>query len=86
MEDESGKTVLSKEKADFLRRWIELRRIYDTGEIISGKIIKRIKGGMVVDLKGVQAFLPGSQIDVRPVKDFDKYLDVVMRLLCTPTT
>ena len=78
MEDESGKTVLSKEKADFLRRWIELRDIHDTGEIIKGKIIKRIKGGMVVDLKGVQAFLPGSQIDVRPVKDFDKYLNVEM--------
>ena len=80
MEDESGKTVLSKEKADFLRRWIELRKIHDTGEIITGKIVKRIKGGMVVDLKGVQAFLPGSQIDVRPVKDFDKYLDVEMEL------
>ena len=80
MEDESGKTVLSKEKADFLRRWIELRNIHETGEIITGKIIKRIKGGMVVDLKGVQAFLPGSQIDVRPVKDFDKYLNVEMEL------
>mgnify|MGYP001181718751 FL=1 len=80
MEDESGKTVLSKEKADFLRRWIELRKVHDTGEIITGKIVKRIKGGMVVDLKGVQAFLPGSQIDVRPVKDFDKYLDIEMDL------
>ena len=80
MEDESGKTILSKEKADFLRRWIELRNIHETGEIITGKIIKRIKGGMVVDLKGVQAFLPGSQIDVRPVKDFDKYLNVEMEL------
>ena len=80
MEDESGKTVLSKEKADFLRRWIELRNIHETGEIITGKIIKRIKGGMVVDLKGVQAFLPGSQIDVRPVKDFDNYLNVEMEL------
>ena len=67
MEDESGKTVLSKEKADFLSRWIELRTIHETGEIISGRIIRRIKGGMIVDLKGVQAFLPGSQISVRPV-------------------
>ena len=80
MEDESGKTVLSKEKADFLRRWIELRDIHDSGEIIKGTIVKRIKGGMVVDLKGVQAFLPGSQIDVRPVKDFDKYLNIEMDL------
>ena len=80
MEDESGKTVLSKEKADFLQRWQELKNIFETQEIISGKIIRRIKGGMVVDLKGVQAFLPGSQIDVRPVKDFDKYVDTEMQL------
>lgn len=75
MEDESGKTVLSKEKADFFRRWIELRNIHETGEIITGRIIRRIKGGMIVDLNGVQAFLPGSQIDVRPVKDFDRFID-----------
>ena len=80
MEDESGKTVLSKEKADFLRRWTKLREIHETGEIISGRIVRRIKGGMVVDLDGVQAFLPGSQIDVRPVKDFDKYIDTEMDL------
>ena len=80
MEDESGKTVLSKEKAVFLQRWQELRDIFETQEIISGKIIKRIKGGMVVDLDGVQAFLPGSQIDVRPVKDFDKYIETEMDL------
>ena len=80
MEDESGKTVLSKEKAVFLQRWQELKDIFETQEIISGKIIKRIKGGMVVDLDGVQAFLPGSQIDVRPVKDFDKYIETEMDL------
>ena len=80
MEDESGKTVLSKEKAVFLQRWQELKDIFETQEIISGKIIKRIKGGMVVDLDGVQAFLPGSQIDVRPVKDFDKYIETEMQL------
>ena len=80
MEDESGKTVLSKEKADFLRRWTQLREVHETGEIIQGRIVRRIKGGMVVDLEGVQAFLPGSQIDVRPVKDFDKYIDTNMDL------
>ena len=80
MEDESGKTVLSKEKADFLRRWTKLREVHETGEIISGRIVRRIKGGMVVDLDGVQAFLPGSQIDVRPVKDFDKYIDTDLDL------
>ena len=80
MEDESGKTVLSKEKADFLRRWGELREIHESGEIIQGRIVRRIKGGMVVDLNGVQAFLPGSQIDVSPIKDFDRYIDSDMDL------
>ena len=75
IEDESGKTILSKEKAVFLSRWKELREVFDNEKIIKGKIIRRIKGGMVVDLSGVQAFLPGSQIDVRPVKDFDQFLD-----------
>ena len=75
IEDESGNTVLSKEKAEFLSRWKDLRNIHETGEIIKGQIIRRIKGGMVVDLGGVQAFLPGSQIDIRPVKDFDQYIN-----------
>jgi len=75
IEDESGNTVLSKEKAEFLNRWKDLRNIHETGEIIKGQIIRRIKGGMIVDLAGVQAFLPGSQIDIRPVKDFDQYIN-----------
>ena len=75
IEDQSGKTVLSKEKAEFLSRWKDLRDIHETGKIIKGHIIRRIKGGMVVDLGGVQAFLPGSQIDIRPIKDFDQYID-----------
>ena len=75
IEDESGKTVLSKEKAEFLNRWKDLRDIHETGKIIKGHIIRRIKGGMVVDLGGVQAFLPGSQIDIRPIKDFDQYIE-----------
>ena len=52
-------------------RWRSLRKAYDEEEIISGKIIRRIKGGMIVDLGVVQAFLPGSQLDVRPITDFD---------------
>ena len=75
IEDRSGKTVLSKEKADFMRRWREIKEYYANKEIIKGRIVRRIKGGMIVDLNSVQAFLPGSQIDVRPVQDFDKYLD-----------
>ena len=75
LEDSSGNTILSKEKADFMLRWQNLREAYDNEEIITGKIIRRIKGGMIVDLGVVQAFLPGSQLDVRPITDFDFYLD-----------
>jgi len=75
LEDSSGNTILSKEKADFMLRWQNLREAYDNEEIITGKIIRRIKGGMIVDLGVVQAFLPGSQLDVRPITDFDIYLD-----------
>ena len=75
LEDSSGNTILSKEKADFMLRWRSLRKAYDEEEIITGKIIRRIKGGMIVDLGVVQAFLPGSQLDVRPITDFDIYVD-----------
>ncbi len=75
LEDRSGNTILSKSKADFMKRWNELRETYENDGLITGKIARRIKGGMIVDLGVVQAFLPGSQIDVRPIQDFDEYLD-----------
>ena len=83
LEDASGNTILSKEKADFMKRWRDLRDAFENEEIITGKIIRRIKGGMVVDLKVVQAFLPGSQLDVRPITDFDMYLnkDIELRIV-----
>ncbi len=71
VEDQEGNLVLSKSRADFLRIWDKVIRAHDTGEVIQGKIVKRIKGGMVVDLIGMEAFLPGSQIDIRPIRDFD---------------
>jgi small subunit ribosomal protein S1 len=74
LEDRRGNMVLSKEKADFMSRWKELKEIFDDQTTFSCKIVRRIKGGMVVDLKGIQGFLPGSQIDVRPIKDFDTLL------------
>ncbi len=80
LEDSSGNTILSKEKADFMVRWRDLREAYDKQTVITGKIIRRIKGGMVVDLGVVQAFLPGSQLDVRPITDFDVYLDKEIEL------
>jgi small subunit ribosomal protein S1 len=74
VEDLEGNLVLSKQRADFLRIWERVLNAYDTGEIMQGKIIRRIKGGMVVDLLGMEAFLPGSQIDVRPIRDFDAFV------------
>ena len=74
MEDIHGQTVLSKEKADFMARWAEIREKSETAEVITGTISRRIKGGLIVDLGGVPAFLPGSQVDIRPVQDFDNYI------------
>ena len=78
IEDKMGQLILSKKKADVLRIW---DRIYDSIEndtIINGKIINRVKGGMTVSLSGVEAFLPGSQIDVKPVRDFDALVGQTM--------
>jgi small subunit ribosomal protein S1 len=80
IEDRKGQLILSKKKADFLRAWERLKEVHDADGIIEGYIVKRIKGGMVVDLGGVEGFLPGSQIDVRPVIDFDAYVGKNMEL------
>ena len=80
IEDAGGNTILSKEKADFMRRWKELNDAFDNETIIKGRIIRRIKGGLIVDLGVVQAFLPGSQVDVRPIQDFDVYLEKEIEL------
>jgi len=74
LEDKRGNIILSKEKADFEKRWTQIRTAFDEQKIIKGTIIKRIKGGMIVDLGTVQAFLPGSQIDIKPITDFDALL------------
>jgi small subunit ribosomal protein S1 len=78
VEDQEGNLVLSKSRADFLMIWDKVLRAHETGEIIEGKIVKRIKGGMVVDLMGMEAFLPGSQIDIRPIRDFDAFVGQTM--------
>lgn len=74
VEDKDGRLVLSRKRADFMRVWERVVRSFDTGEIVRGRCVRRTKGGMVVDLFGLDAFLPGSQIDIRPVRDFDKYV------------
>ena len=73
-EDRRGNIILSKERADFQRRWNQIRKSFEDEDVINGTIIRRIKGGMIVDLGVVQAFLPGSQIDVKPVMDFDEFV------------
>ena len=78
VEDEDGNLVLSKKRADFLKVWDRILKAHENDEIIPGKILKRIKGGMVVDLNGIEAFLPGSQIDIRPVRDFDAFVGQTM--------
>jgi small subunit ribosomal protein S1 len=78
VEDQEGNLVLSKQRADFLRIWEKVVGAHETGEILQGKILKRIKGGMVVDLMGMEAFLPGSQIDIRPIRDFDAFVGQIM--------
>ena len=73
-EDTDGNITLSKYKADFIKRWDELKHFCESGEPVKGKIVKRVKGGLVVDLGVIQAFLPGSQVDVQPIKNFDDFL------------
>lgn len=74
MEDQSGRLILSRRRADFMRIWQDIMDLYDNQNVTKVKIMRRIKGGMVVDLNGIEAFLPGSQIDVRPVRDFDSWV------------
>jgi small subunit ribosomal protein S1 len=75
LEDAQGQLLLSKTKADRLRRWQRVEQAYYNEEVIEGTILRRIKGGMIAEIfDGLEAFLPGSQIDVRPVRDFDAYV------------
>ena len=74
IEDQEGQVVLSKTKADFMRVWDRIKDAYDSNQIVEGRLMRRIKGGIVVDLFGVDAFLPGSQIDIKQVKNFDQFL------------
>lgn len=78
VEDQEGQLILSRRKADILHAWETIERAAETGEIVEGYIKRRIKGGMVADIMGIDAFLPGSQIDVRPVRDFDAYVGKTM--------
>ena len=72
-EDDDGRIILSKEKAAKIKVWDEIKAIYEEDGTVSGKITSRLKGGMAVDI-GLQAFLPGSQIDLKPIRNFDELI------------
>lgn len=77
-EDKEGQLILSHKKARALRSWDRVNEALEKDEIIQGYIKCRTKGGMIVDVFGIEAFLPGSQIDVRPIRDYDIYVDKTM--------
>jgi small subunit ribosomal protein S1 len=74
MENQDGLVVLSKQRADFVRVWDRVKEAHDGGQVVEGKLVRKIKGGVVVDLYGVEAFLPGSQIALRQVQNVDAML------------
>src|SRR5512139_1280848 len=72
-EESSGQLRISKSKADKIRIWEDIADVYENTKTIPGKVLARVKGGLQVDI-GVPAFLPGSQVDLRPVRNFEKYI------------
>src|SRR5690242_14020814 len=74
LEDQEGAVVLSKKKADFMRVWEKIKQAHESDQPVMGTLVKKIKGGVVVNLMGVDAFLPGSQIALRRVPNIDELL------------
>tara|TARA_X000001036_G_scaffold260006_1_gene241734 strand:+ start:343 stop:2214 length:1872 start_codon:yes stop_codon:yes gene_type:complete len=77
-EDATGQLILSHRKARVIKAWERVNDAHDTGEIVNGFVKCRTKGGMIVDVFGIEAFLPGSQIDVKPIRDYDQYVNKTM--------
>ncbi|WP_289644758.1 30S ribosomal protein S1 [Maribacter aestuarii] len=77
-EDKSGQLVLSHRKARTIMAWDRVNAAHDKEEIVTGFVKCRTKGGMIVDVFGIEAFLPGSQIDVKPIRDYDQYVNKTM--------
>ena len=77
-EDATGQLVLSHRKARVIKAWDRVNNAHETGEIVNGFVKCRTKGGMIVDVFGIEAFLPGSQIDVKPIRDYDQYVNKTM--------
>ncbi|MEA3503819.1 MAG: 30S ribosomal protein S1, partial [Bacteroidota bacterium] len=79
-EDATGQLVLSHRKARILRSWEKINVAFEKEEVLQGRVKSRTKGGLIVDVLGIEAFLPGSQIDVKPIRDFDIYVNKTMEL------
>ena len=77
-EDRTGQLVLSHRKARVIKAWDRVNNAHDNAEIVTGFVKCRTKGGMIVDVFGIEAFLPGSQIDVKPIRDYDQYVNKTM--------
>lgn len=77
-EDKKGQIVLSHKKARAIKAWDKVNEAYDAAEIVKGFVKTRTKGGMIVDVFGIEAFLPGSQIDIKPIRDYDAYVNQTM--------
>ncbi len=78
VEDQDGQVVLSRRRADFIRIWDRIVSAHDNQTVLQGTVLRRVKGGLMVNLMGLESFLPGSQVDVRPVRDFDAYVGRTM--------
>ncbi|MBI4551649.1 MAG: 30S ribosomal protein S1 [Candidatus Latescibacteria bacterium] len=78
IEDQDGQLVISKQKADFMKVWDKIKEAYEAGTVVEGQILRRIKGGLVVDLFGVDAFLPGSQVALKQTPNLDQFIGQVL--------
>ena len=76
LEDSNGNTILSREKARREEAWVELEKFHKEEKIVTGIILGRVKGGFTVDIDGATAFLPGSQVDIKPIKDFHSIMNI----------
>jgi len=77
-EDKRGQLVLSRRKAKLIRAWETIKNAHTTGAVIKGIVISKTKGGLIVDTHGLETFLPGSQIDIKPIVDYDSYVGKTM--------
>ena len=78
LEDDRGQLVLSRRKAKLLRAWEDIKDSFTNGTVIKGTVVSKTKGGLIVDCGGLETFLPGSQIDIKPIIDYDQYVGKTM--------